>query len=136
MPASHIALAIAVLLSLSACASLQDAKCKTNEQFAVQDTLYFGTGKPNGVVTREEWARFLEAIVTPRFPQGLTVYEAEGQWRGGDGSLVRESTHVLHLVHPNDGPNEKFVTEIVSSYKAQFEQEAVLRVKASACVSF
>ena len=71
---TRIAVAIVVLLSLSACASLQDAaKCKSNERLAVQDTLYFGTGKPNGVVTREEWARFLEAIVTPRFPQGLTV---------------------------------------------------------------
>ena len=136
MPARRIAVTIGVLLSLSACASLQDAKCKSSERLAVQDTLYFGTKKPNGVVTREEWARFLEAIVTPRFPQGLTVSEAEGQWRGGDGSLVGESTHVLHLVHPDDGPNEKFVTEIVSSYKAQFEQEAVLRVKTSACVSF
>ena len=133
---SRTAVAFVLLFSVGACASLKEAKCKSGEQLAVQDTLYFGTGKPNGVVTRQEWTKFLEAAVTPRFPKGFTVSETSGQWRGADGSLVRESTYVLYLVHPNEGPTEKLVTDIISLYKAQFQQEAVLRVKASACVSF
>ena len=136
-PSTHrIAAVVALSFALGACASLQEAGCKSGERSAVHDALYFGTGKPGGVVTREEWARFLETTVTPRFPQGLSVAEASGQWRGADGSTVRESTHVLQLVHANDTPSEKLVAEIVASYKVQFQQEAVLRVKASACVSF
>jgi Protein of unknown function (DUF3574) len=126
----------AISWCLCGCASLQDNACKRGEQFAIQDALYFGTGKPNGVVTRDEWNKFLETMVTPRFPQGLTVSDASGQWRGTDGSLVREASHVLTLVHPDDAPSEKSVAEIVASYKAQFQQEAVLRVKAGACMSF
>ena len=102
----------------------------------VHESLYFGTAKPTGVVTPTEWAEFLKSTVTPRFPQGLTVWEASGQWRGADGELVREASHVLNLVHPDDTANEKAVLEIVAAYKVQFQQEAVLRTKAHACTSF
>ena len=136
MPARRTIIALAVSAAASACSSLPEARCAAGEQSSVKDTLYFGTSTPNGVVTAEEWARFLETTVTPRFPQGLTVSQASGQWRGSDGSIVRESTHVLHLVHPHDAPSDKSVGEIAASYKAQFQQESVLRVRSSVCVSF
>ena len=89
-----------------------------------------------GVVTTEDWAKFLEVTVTSRFPQGLTVWQALGQWRGSDGSIVRESTDVLQIIHPDDALSETSVAEIVAAYKAAFQQEAVLRVRDSICVSF
>jgi len=133
--ALHATIVVAISIVISACASAPAADCKASERSAVHDTLYFGTGKPDGVVTPAEWATFLETEVTPRFPRGLTVSEASGQWRGVDGATVRESTHVLQLVHPDDAPSEKAVTDIAASYKARFQQEAVLRVRAGACVS-
>ena len=136
MSGSRIAAVFAVSLAASSCASLDEAACQGGEQFAIQDSLYFGTGKPDGVVTPGQWARFLETTVTPRFPQGLSVTEASGQWRGADGAIVSESTYVLHLVHPDDALSGKSVAEIVAAYKTQFQQEAVLRVKANTCVSF
>ena len=132
----RVEVSVACVLAGTACAPLQGSSCHSNEQLALQDSLYFGTAMPDGLVTSEQWARFLELTVTPKFPQGLTVSKASGQWRGADGSIVRESTHVLHLVHPNDTQSENAVAEIVASYKRQFRQEAVLRVKASTCVSF
>ena len=133
---SRFALIIGVAAMLTACASMHGLTCKNGEQLAILDSLYFGTGKPNGVVTPEEWAEFLRSTVTPRFPQGLTVSQASGQWRGADGAIVREASHVLQLVHPNDTPSEKAVLEVVATYKAQFQQEALLRVQTHACVSF
>lgn len=102
----------------------------------VQESLYFGTAKPSGVVTPEEWAEFLRSTVTPRFPRGLTAWQASGQWRGADGAVIREASHVLNLVHANDATSEKAVLEIVATYKSRFHQEAVLRVKSHACTSF
>jgi hypothetical protein len=129
-------LVIAILVALSACAAAPTVSCKTGEQKAVHDTLYFGTAKPGGVVTDDEWARFLETVVASRFPRGLTVSRASGQWRGADGRVVRESSHVLQLVHPDDAADETSVSEISAAYKTQFQQEAVLRVRAGTCVSF
>jgi hypothetical protein len=45
-------------------------------------------------------------------------------------------SYILHLVHPDDAPSETAVSELVAAYKTQFQQEAVLRVKTHACVSF
>lgn len=133
---SRVASIVGLALTLTACASMHQFTCKSGEQLAIHDSLYFGTAKPTGVVTPEEWAEFLRGTVTPRFPQGLTVWQASGQWRSADGSILQEASNVLNLVHPNDEPSEKAVLEVVATYKSQFRQEAVLRVKVHACASF
>ncbi len=135
MSLSRFAFVVASALALPACASLHQPVCKTDERPALHESLYFGTAKPNGIVTPEEWAEFLRKTVTPRFPQGLTVWEASGQWRAADGAIIQEASHVLNLVHPNNEINETAVLEIVAAYKSQFQQEAVLRVKTDACTS-
>ncbi len=132
----RFAVVCVLAFALSACALTRDVVCRQGEQPAIQDMLYFGTARPEGVVSAEAWAGFVETTVTPRFPQGLTVFQASGQWRRSDCSLVHEATHVLHLIHADDASSEQSVTEIMASYKSRFEQEAVLRVKARACVSF
>ena len=138
MPPLHRLAFIAALPALlAACASMHSLGCRQGEQALVQDTLYFGTGKPQGgVVTPQEWDGFLGDIVTPRFPQGLSVLPASGQWRGADGAIVRESSYLLQLVHPDDKTSDQAVNAIVASYKSQFQQEAVLRARSRACVSF
>jgi hypothetical protein len=136
-PLHRLAFVAALPAALAACASMHPAGCRPGEQALVQDTLYFGTGKPRGgVVTPQEWDGFLRRAVTPRFPQGLSVLPASGQWRGADGGIVRENSYLLHLVHPDDEPSEQAVNAIVASYKSQFQQEAVLRARSRACVSF
>ena len=62
--------------------------------------LYFGTAMPDGAVTDEEFRAFIDREVTPRFPDGLTVLEAEGQFRGADGILVKERSFVLDPALP------------------------------------
>lgn len=113
-----------------------DLQCGSGERRFVNDQLYFGTAKPTGVVTSEEWTEFLRTAVTPRFPQGLSVWLASGQWRSADGSITHEASFVLNLVHPEDEPNESAVRAITTEYKSNFAQESVLRVKSYACVSF
>jgi len=124
------------LLVLAGCSSLPAPRCQSGEQPLVNDLLYFGTARPGGVVSADEWAAFLAREVTPRFPAGLTTWPASGQWRSADGSLTRESSNVLNLLHASDEASEAAVRELVAQYKAQFQQEAVLRVKSHACVSF
>jgi len=46
----------------------------------VEIRLFFGLGTPDGTLSDEKWARFLTEVVTPRFPSGLTVVHADGQW--------------------------------------------------------
>lgn len=127
---------VALALAIGGCASLHRNACAQGEQFVVHDTLNFGTAKPNGIVAPEEWQEFLRNTVTPRFPRGFATLESSGQWRGADGSNVREASHVLILDHPNDAASENAVREIITTYKSRFQQEAVFRVKTDACISF
>ena len=87
-------------------------------------------------MTPDEFQRFLEGIVTPRFPQGLTSWPAAGQWRSPDGRLIEEASHVLVLVHEPDPASERAIAEIIERYKKDFQQRSVLRVRSSACASF
>jgi hypothetical protein len=130
-----IALVLATL-ACTGCASLHAGSCGAGEQAMVEERLYFGTQTPDGTVTPAQWAQFLGEVVTPRFPQGLSVWPASGQWRSGDGSITREDAYVLDLLHPRDRANETAVREIVADYRRRFRQEAVMRVRTPACVAF
>lgn len=57
-------------------------------------------------------------------------------WNAAAGSIIRESSHMLELVHPDAATSEKSIGEIIAAYKAQFRWEAVLQMKTDACVSF
>lgn len=125
-------LALVLGLALAACASVErtapDAVSGLTAQVA--DRLYFGRNIPGGgSVSDQAWAGFLAEVVTPRFPAGLTVWPAQGQWRGLSGVIERESSFVLELIHPDDAATERAIREIAAEYKRRFSQEAVLRVR-------
>ena len=64
----------------------------------VRTELYFGTAKPDGVVSEEQFKEFIDEYVTPRFPDGLTVLKGDGQFRGESGVIVKEQSYVLILL--------------------------------------
>jgi len=126
-----------ILLSaaIASCSAMSPKSCAAGQQAAVQELLYFGAAKPAGRVAAEDWSAFLAETVTPRFPTGLTAWSASGQWRSASGSIVREPSYVLSLVHPANSASEVAIREIVDAYKHRFQQEAVLRVRSDACMA-
>lgn len=100
------------------------------------DTLYFGTGKPHGSVSAEDWAGFLKDEVTPRFPDGLTQWKADGQWKNELGVIVKEGTYVLQLLHDNSAEADKKLRELIAAYKIKFEQKSVLKVRSGVQAEF
>jgi len=93
--------------------------------------LYFGMNKPDGgKVSDEDWDKFLETEITPRFPEGFTVLEGYGQYKDNSGKIVREASKVLVLFYPKkmrEVVNPK-IEELRANYKKQFNQESVLRL--------
>jgi hypothetical protein len=125
-----------ILGLLVGCGAVNRQACGDDGQLAVQELLYFGTATPSGRVTPDAWTQFIGEIITPHFPEGLSVWQASGQWQSASGEVIREPSYVLSLVHPDDATARKAVLEIIASYKTRFHQEAVLRVKTPACKSF
>jgi hypothetical protein len=113
------------------------ARCEPGDSALVREVIYFGRNRPEGgVVSDAEWRGYLDSVVTPRFPDGLTVVEAHGQWRGRGGAVEREQAEVLTLFHPDDAVSRRAVDELAAEYKRRFGQEAVLRERVTACARF
>ncbi len=110
--------------------------CKADNQMQ-QTTLYFGLNRPaGGVVSGQEWQQFVDQEVTPRFRDGLTVFDARGQWLGNDGKVAREPSKALMLIHGNDAQSESNLEALRGVYKSRFAQESVMRVDQPVCVQF
>ena len=59
-----------------------------------------------------------------------------GQWRGADGTLVRERTHVLLLWHAPAAEATEALDEIRALWMQRFDQESVMQVDGMSCVRF
>ena len=101
----------------------------------VRTTLYFGLARPKGSVSELEWQLFLRDEVTRRFPAGLTVWGAEGQWQSAAGTIDHEQSKILLLVHPDTAPARRSVQEVIEAYRRKFEQESVLWESARVCIA-
>lgn len=133
-PVTFIA-ALLLGLAASSCAptAVQTSPTRNSTPAAgiyISDRLYFGRSIPGGgAVSDVDWDGFLREVVTPRFPAGLTVWRAEGQWRDDAGAIVREASFVLELIHPASIQSDSAVQAIIAEYRRRFRQEAVLRVR-------
>lgn len=99
--------------------------------------MYFGLQRRDGSpVTEREWASFVEQVVTPRFPAGLTVFDGAGQWRNAASRIEREPSKVLVIFHPNSAAIDAKIDEVRRLYCERFNQEAVMKVTSVAQVAF
>jgi hypothetical protein len=113
------------------------AACALGDTALVRDLVYFGRNRPGGgSVSDAEWQGFLNEVVTPRFPAGLTVVQATGQWKGQSGVVEQERSEIVTLLHAADEAARRSVAEIAAEYKRRFQQEAVLRERTATCARF
>lgn len=127
---------LGLLALLQGCAGLATHSCPAGLQPMVKAELYFGRAIPGGgMVSEADWQRFLDDEVTPRFPDGLTVQDAFGQWKG-EGGIVREPSKRLVLVMSGSAGHGARLEAIRTAYRLRFRQESVLRVETPVCSSF
>ena len=112
------------------------AACAPTGIVYTRTTLYFGLARPAGTISEKQWKAFVREEVTARFPQGFTVWEAQGQWQAANGQISRERSKVLLLVHPDTTTVRDSITSLITSYKQRFQQESVLWETALVCAAF
>jgi hypothetical protein len=127
-------------LVLAACAqpAREAETCAAGAEPRVVAQMYFGRNIGGELgVSEEAWDAFVDAEVTPRFPDGLTVTNADGQWRDSEtGAIVREPSKLVTLFLADAAADRAKLEAIAEAYKAQFRQQAVALVVESSCVSF
>jgi hypothetical protein len=111
-------------------------------QVWVRTELYFSIGDwlETALSTEAEstWAKFLDAEVTPRFPDGLSVVDIYGQWRSraAGAAVQRERSRLLVIVHADNAEADAKIEAIRAAWKQQAGEESVLRVSVPAKVGF
>jgi Protein of unknown function (DUF3574) len=90
-----------------------------------------------GTVSDVQWADFLSDEVTPRFPAGLTVLAASGQWRDAQsGQITQERTFIVQVVATDSARTVARLEQIRRAYKERFKQQSVGLTIAPICSSF
>ena len=83
------------------------------------------------------WQDFMAASVTPRFPAGLTVLDAHGQWRRrGTGRMISEPSTVIVIATDRSAETLARLEAIRDEYRGRFRQESVGLVMTANCASF
>lgn len=133
--------AFAVALTLSGCAggvrTVAAPACPAGQEQLRTAQLFFGrnVGSQPGV-SQAAFQKFVDEELTPRFPDGLTVMDGGGQWRGSENQLIREAAKVVLIVLPKRGDSSQRIESVRAAYKTRFKQDSVLLVTQAACVSF
>jgi hypothetical protein len=132
------------VLCLLLLAGAMDANAQTqscplagqNPMLVVQ--LFFGLSVPHrGPVTAKEWNSFLQQTVTPRFPEGFTVYEAYGQsWNPASRSVGREKSKVILIAIVDTAPARVKIAEVADRYREAFHQRSVGILTSPSCGAF
>ena len=88
-------------------------------------------------VNEADWSRFVDREIISRFPSGLTMFNAAGEWRdGASNKIVREPSKIVQIVLPGQAEDTARLNEIVAAYKRRFKQQSVGIIVRPACVSF
>jgi hypothetical protein len=101
-------------------------------------SLYFGRDEQGGgFVSDAQWSAFAAGVIGRQFPDGFTVFDANGQWRDPSTGVVgREPTKVVQIAAADSPALAAAVKIVVAAYKTEFHQEAVGIVSNRACAAF
>lgn len=119
-------------------AAVRAETCLEGTESRLVVELLFGRniGKRLGV-SEEQFQRFVDQEVTPRFPDGFTLVDTIGQWRPSSSrEIVREPGKQLVIALADEAKDLPRVREIVAAYKRQFSQQSVIVLTRRACVAF
>jgi hypothetical protein len=100
--------------------------------------LFFGGNVGSRVgVSDSEFNRFVAREITSRFPDGLTVLDAFGQWRDPQRmTLAREASKVVVIAFSEGSADDGRLQKIIEAYKDRFNQKSVGILVSTACGSF
>ncbi len=136
-PTTLIAAAVALLLLASGCAAsvAPPASCPDGYSRHIEFQLFFGLADGSGnQISDAEWEQFQTEVITPRFPEGMSVIDVKGQWREPDGDVQRENTRLVRgLMAAPDGDGLRLVNEISDEFVRRFNQDPVFRIMSEVC---
>lgn len=128
---------VALAAMLNGCVAIDRLSCPKGGRRATAE-LVFGRVSSDGTggVSEADFTDFLDKSVSPRFPDGLTVIDAEGRWKPPAGSSIHEPAKIVMIVLPGGLDDRAKLDAVRDDYKKRFHQQSVLSMTHGDCVSF
>ncbi len=83
--------------------------------------VHLGRGPGDNPVSEAQMDEFLQKVVTPFFPEGLTSWTVRGQWADmTDGKANREATTVIEVQGPDNKETRDKVNFVAKQYMQRF----------------
>ena len=101
--------------------------------------LFFGRDRgEHKIVSDAEWSDFLGSVVTPQFPDGLTVFDGYGQWRNPATGVIGRSPNVkvVLIAVPRGADLAGRFAAVIDAYKSRFHQQSVGVITRNSCAAF
>lgn len=129
---------LSLLLAPVRSVAAEGATCAQSLAPRVVVQLLFGRGMSHGgSVTGRQWRSFVADELTPRFPDGLTMLDANGRWRDPKrGVIIAEASKVVEIVLPGDKYEAEKIDAAIDAYKRRFRMQSVGLIVQTACVRF
>jgi hypothetical protein len=123
---------------LNGCAALAPLPCGARQSGEVAELLFGRDIAGGGTVSEDQWRRFVDQEITPRFPQGITLIDAAGQWRDPTRSaVIREKSKLVMIALAGEATDrDQRLDAIAEAYKRRFRQQSVGVIVRPACISF
>ncbi|NEP53924.1 MAG: DUF3574 domain-containing protein [Moorea sp. SIO3C2] len=114
------------------------SSCPVEGQTMSKVELYFGLNIPGGgKVEPLVWQKFIDNVISPRFPDGLSIDKISGQWRDAKtDKTIQEESRMVMILYKRSAKAEQAIEDIRAAYKSQFQQDSVMRLDEINCVSF
>ena len=130
-------LALAAWVACASPSVQAEGACHAPAQPMLAIELMFGRSIEGRVVVPDRaWASFLAREVTPRFPEGLSVVDAAGQYKAQGGQVLHEPSKLVVVIAPDRPETHDHIEAIKAAYKKEFRQQTVVAVTREVCASF
>ena len=100
-------------------------ECEDGLEVMNKYSIFFGRNNIRNleVVSDHQWNHFMEKFVTPFFPQGLTVYDVQGQWFNGT-EVTKEGTKIVMILAKETRSKHVInnVKGVIEIYKTMFDK--------------
>jgi Protein of unknown function (DUF3574) len=138
MQSFRLAAAMALAVTMASPAFSQGVTCREPLRPMIEIVMMFGRNIGGELgVSETLWSEFVAREITPRFPAGLTIDDALGQWRDPEReTLIQEPSKELRIIVPEGTAVDGEIAAIVDAYKERFQQQSVAVMMRPACVSF
>lgn len=108
-------------LALVFCLALSAHAATALQENIVLWRFHFGLGVGGMAVGQDKMRAFIDEVLTPAFPNGMTITEARGQWRSEEHGLIRERTVLVDVQCPDSEDNRAAVEAIAREYVQRFQ---------------